>query len=267
MSETNRTEKRKLSFISPKGREAIENYVSKERQKLLHPVSGGRGRYDVDDGIYNSAERVTRFYLKPEEVYGLILYPALCTPAVIAPGEPLNVFYLVNEAQIKNMNAGIMRSHAPADSHPVSELFVYNIWAQLSVARWRHRRKHNPTPYFKIHHRTQFRMYKKRLLALENMAFSEPEAISANPSSPLPLVDAQGLVMGQIKPDAIKMYHAHGYRYLIRVTYQNHALDKPGLYNLAFLSLETADKMHADPGLISPFQDDQDNLIKKTLKH
>jgi 3',5'-cyclic AMP phosphodiesterase CpdA len=260
-------QKRKLSFISPEGRAAIENYVSKEMQNLLHPVSGGRGRYDLDDGIYNSEERITRFYLKPEEVYGLILYPSLCTPAVIAPGEPLTVFYLVNEAQIKNINAGVMRRNAPEGSHPVSELFAYNMWAQLHVSRWRHRRKHNPTSYFKIHHRTHFWMYEKRIPAIANMAFSEPEAISANPSFPLALVDAQGLVMGQIKPDAVKMYYEHGYRYLIRVTHQNHALDKPGLYNLAFLSLEKADKMSSDPGLMSPFQDDHDNLVKKTLKN
>lgn len=259
-------QKRNLSFISPKGRAAIEHYVSKEKQNLMHPISGGRGSYRLDDGIYNSDERLTKFYLKPEEVYGLILYPSLCTPAVIAPGEPLTVFYLINQAQIENLNAGVMRKNEPEDSYPVSELFAYNMWAQLHVSRWRHRRKHNPTPYFKIHHRTHFRMYEKRIPAISNMAFSEPEAINANPTVPLPLVDAQGLTMGQIKPGAVKMYYEHGYRYLVRVTHENHALNKPGLYNLAFLSLEKGDKMSADPGILSPFQDDHDNLLKKTLK-
>jgi hypothetical protein len=266
IQETPHSRKTRLSFIHPKGRAAIDSYVSKEKQNLLHPISGGRGRYALDEGIYNSDERLTKFYLKPEEVYGLILYPSLCTPAVIAPGEPLTVFYLINEAQIKNMNAGIMRKHEPAGSHPVSELFAYNMWAQLHVSRWRHRHKHNPTPLFKIHHRTHFRMYEKRIPAIGNMAFSAPETIDAHSTVPLPLVDAQGLVMGQIKPDAVKMYYEHGYRYLLRITHENHALDKPGLYNLAFLSLETGDKMNTDPGMLSPFQDDHDNLLKKTLE-
>lgn len=266
LDEKSSAKKPRLSFISPKGRAAIENYVSKEKQCLLHPVSGGKGKYHLDEGVYNSDKRLTKLYLKPEEVHGLILYPSLCTTAVIAPGEPLTVFYLVNEAQMKNMNAGMMRKNEPVGSHPVSALFAYNMWAQLHISRWRHRRKHNPTPHFKIHHRTHFKLYEKRLEALSGMAFSEPEAIGANPAEPLPLIDAQGLVMGQIKPDAVKMYREHGYRYLVRVTHKNHTLDKPGLYNLAFLSLETSDKMTNDPGVMSPFQDDHDNLLKKTLE-
>jgi hypothetical protein len=255
-----------LSFISPKGRAAIEDYVSKEKQKLILPISGGKGSYSLDEGIYSSDKRLTKFYLKPEEIHGLILYPSLCTPAVIAPGEPLTVFYLINEAQIKNIDAGIMRENEPKNSHPVSALFAYNMWAQLHVSEWRHRCTYSPTSYFKIHYKTQFRMYERRIPAIGNMVFSEPKAISANPTDPLPLVDAQGLVMGQIKPDAVQMYYKHGYRYVLRVTHENHVLSKPGLYNLAFLSLETGDTMNENPGVFSPFQDDHDNLFKKTLK-
>ncbi|MEY3182450.1 MAG: hypothetical protein RLZ35_435, partial [Pseudomonadota bacterium] len=262
---TTHTKKNRLNFLNPKGREAIEAYVSKQKQGLMHTISGGKGSYAMDDGIYNAKEGITTFYLKPEEVHALILYPSLCTPAVLAPGESLTVFYLINEAQLKNIRAGVMRQRAPEGSYAVSELFAYNMWTQLHVSRWRHRKKHQPTPQFKIHHRTHFKLYDKRITAIGNMAFSQPEPINPHSTDPLALIDAEGRVMGQVKPDAVSMYYDHGYRYLLRVTHQQHALNKPGLYNLAFLSLESPEKMASDPGELSPFQDDHDNLLKKTL--